>query len=33
MTTKTSPVVVSDTFTALRLKSFHFSYNSVVQKA
>ena len=28
-----SPVLVLDSFTALRLKSYSFSYNPVVQKA
>ena len=33
MKIETSPVLVLDTFTALRSKSFSFSYNSIIQKA
>ena len=33
MKIETSPVLVLDTFTALRSKSYFFSYNSIIQKA
>ena len=33
MKIETSPVLVLDTFTALRSKSYSFSYNSIIQKA
>ena len=33
MKIETSPVLVLDTFTALRSKSYSFSYNRIIQKA
>ena len=33
MKIETSPVLVLDSFTALRSKSYTFSYNSIIQKA
>ena len=33
MKIETSPVLVLDTFTAMRSKSYSFSYNSIIQKA